>query len=145
MQGLPSPPPTHTGPPSRIHSRPFAKPVSTISRMDGSSPGSSMDQDDTGQTGTGCRREAEIGTETPSEEALLPSPQRARRSVGRPDGRIKWLHQSRPNRRALPRLPQDRNQPPPPVLGRHRKPLDAVAAPLHHAPHLEWHRPIPLE
>jgi hypothetical protein len=48
-----------------------------------------MDQDDNRQTGTVRVREAGMDTESPSEEALLPSPQRVSRSVRRSDGRSK--------------------------------------------------------
>ena len=42
-------------------------------------------------------------------------------------------------------LPFDHDQPPPPVLRRHRDTLDVMAAPLHHAPHPEGLPAVPAE
>jgi hypothetical protein len=47
--------------------------------------------------------------------------------------------------RQLARLPQYRQQPPPPVVGRHWNTLRPVTAPLHHAPLAERHPSIRRE
>ena len=45
----------------------------------------------------------------------------------------------------LVRFALDHHQPPAAVSVRHRDTLDSMAAPLHHAPDLERHPPVPLE